>query len=210
MIIGLTGGIASGKSAASRRFEELGIPVIDADVVSRDVVEPGSEALAAIAAHFGDDILRADGRLDRKKLRGIVFHDPAEKAWLESLLHPLIRDRIRQHLRAAAGEYAILSSPLLLESGQDELVDRVLVIDAPEELQQQRAMARDGSDEATIQAIIDAQMSRRRRCEQASDIIVNDGSPEQLRKAVDEQHAYYRRLAVLREHHDENRQDTDE
>lgn len=207
MIIGLTGGIASGKSAASARFEELGVPVIDADVVSREVVEPGTEALAAIADRFGDEILQTDGTLDRAKLRGIVFHDPAEKTWLESLLHPLIRDRIRQHLKAAHGEYTILSSPLLLESGQDELVDRVLVIDVPEELQRQRAMARDGSDEATIQAIIDAQMSRRRRCEQASDIIVNDGSLEQLQAAVDEQHAYYRRLAALREHHDRDRQD---
>lgn len=197
MIVGLTGGVGSGKSAATRRFEAYGITVIDADVVSRQVVEPSSEALSTIAARFGDRVMGADGRLDRSALREIIFHDPEEKSWLEALLHPLIRERVRQQLQASRSCYTILASPLLLERGQDQLVDRVLVIDAPEELQRQRVMDRDGCSEETVQAIIDAQMSREQRLARASDIIVNDGSLAQLIEAVDQQHDHYRRLAAL-------------
>lgn len=197
MIIGLTGGIGSGKSAASRRFAGHGIPVVDADVVSRQVVEPGMPALSAITAHFGDRVMQADGRLDRAALREIIFHDPAEKNWLEALLHPLIRDEIVRQLQEGDACYTILSSPLLLESGQDQLVDRVLVIDAPESLQLERTMARDHSSRETIQAIMDTQMSRKHRLSQATDVIVNDGDLARLHEAVDQQHEYYQRLCAL-------------
>ncbi|MEX1196678.1 MAG: dephospho-CoA kinase [Pseudohongiellaceae bacterium] len=197
MIIGLTGGIGSGKSAATRRFAEHGVPVVDADVVSRQVVEAGTPALAAIAAHFGDQVLQADGRLNRPALREIIFHDPAEKHWLEALLHPLIRDEIIRQLQESDACYTILVSPLLLESGQDQLVDRVLVIDIPEALQRERTMARDDSSLETVQAIMDAQMSRSHRLSQASDVIVNDGDLAQLQEAVDQQHACYQRLCAL-------------
>jgi len=197
MIVGLTGGVGSGKSAATRRFQAHGITVVDADVVSRQVVEPGSEALTAIAARFGDRVMSGDGQLDRSALREIIFHDPEEKSWLEALLHPLIRDRVRQQLQASESCYTILASPLLLESGQDQLVDRVLVIDVPEALQRQRVMARDDCSEATVQAIMDAQVSRKHRLAGASDIIVNDGDLQQLEEAVDQQHHYYCRLAAL-------------
>lgn len=197
MIIGLTGGIGSGKSAASRRFAGHGIPVVDADVVARQVVEPGMPALSAITAHFGDRVIQADGHLDRSALREIIFHDPAEKHWLEALLHPLIRDEIVRQLQESEACYTILSSPLLLESGQDQLVDRVLVIDVPESLQMERTMARDESSRETVQAIMDAQMSRKHRLSQATDVIVNDGDLARLHEAVDQQHRYYQRLCAL-------------
>lgn len=197
MIIGLTGGIGSGKSAATRRFAGHGVPIVDADEVSRQVVEPGTAALSAITAHFGDLVLRDDGHLDRSALREIVFHDPAEKHWLEALLHPLIRDEITRQLQESDACYTILASPLLLESGQDQLVDRVLVIDVPESLQLERAMARDDSSRETVQAIMDAQMSRGHRLSQATDVIVNDGDLAHLHEAVDQQHEYYQRLCAL-------------
>ncbi|MGM0632829.1 MAG: dephospho-CoA kinase [Pseudomonadota bacterium] len=199
MIIGVTGGIGSGKSAATRRFQEHGITVVDADLVSRQVVQPGTRALDAIVAHFGEQVMEDDGSLDRAALREIVFHDPAEKHWLEALLHPLIRDAIVTALQASEGPYTILSSPLLLESGQDQLVDRVLVIDVPEALQLERTLNRDGGSEDTVRAIMDAQLSRRRRLARATDIIVNDGDLTQLHRAVDQQHEHYQRLAALRD-----------
>lgn len=198
MIIGVTGGIGSGKSAATQRFQEHGITVVDADLVSRQVVQPGTRALAAIAAHLGEQVMRDDGSLDRATLREIVFHDPAEKHWLEALLHPLIRDAIVTALQDSKGPYTILSSPLLLESGQDQLVDRVLVIDVPEALQLERTLSRDGGSEDTVRAIMDAQLSRQRRLARATDVIVNDGDLAQLNRAVDQQHEHYQRLAALR------------
>lgn len=197
MIVGLTGGIGSGKSAATERFEYHGVPVVDADVVSRQVVEPGMPALSAIVAHFGKRVLREDGHLDRPALREIIFHDPAEKLWLEALLHPLIRDEIARQLQESDACYTILSSPLLLESGQDALVDRVLVIDVPESLQLKRTLARDDSSPETVRAIMDAQMSRKHRLSQATDVISNDRDLPLLHKAVDQQHEYYLRLCAL-------------
>jgi dephospho-CoA kinase len=154
LIIGLTGGIGSGKSEVSRRFEELGIALVDADLVARDVVLPGSPALESIRTHFGTDILLSDGSLNRKKLREMIFTDPAEKKWLEQLLHPLINQQIRVQLALSTSIYAMLSSPLLLETQQYLLVDRILVVDTSEILQIERAAKRDASQEEQIKAIM--------------------------------------------------------
>ena len=195
LIIGLTGGIGSGKSEASRRFAERGVAVVDADVVAREVVEPGAPALIQIAAHFGSDILDADGHLNRSKLRAIIFSNPAEKQWLESLLHPIINTEIRYQLAKATSPYSILASPLLLETQQFQLVDRVLVIDTSEQLQLERATHRDKNNEAQIKAIMQTQLSRQERCARATDIINNHGSIDELDMQVEKLHQRYLELA---------------
>ncbi len=195
LVVGLTGGIGSGKSAAADCFAELGIEVIDADRISREVVEPGSEALAEIARHFGEGVLLADGRLDRKALREIIFEQPEEKRWLESLLHPLIGREIERRLDRVESAYAMLESPLLLEGGQSRRVDRVLVIDVPESVQIERTRARDGSSEAQVRAIMDSQLPRSERLARADDVIRNDGDPAALRQHVATLHERYLELA---------------
>lgn len=195
MIIGLTGGIGSGKSEVSRRFEKLGIQVVDADIVAREVVGIGSTALTAIAAHFGHDILNCDGCLDRAKLRSQIFENPDEKAWLEKLLHPIIRKEIVAQLAQSKTPYSILSSPLLLETNQNKLVNRVLVVDAPEDIQIERASARDANKKDQIQKIMATQMSRAERCAQADDIIKNHGDLNELDLAVKKLHVFYLQLA---------------
>lgn len=195
MIIGLTGGIGSGKSEVSRRFEKLGIKVVDADVVAREVVNIGSVALSAISAHFGQDILNADGSLNRAQLRSRIFENPNEKRWLENLLHPIIRKEIVTQLARSKTPYTILSSPLLLETKQDELVDRVLVIDATEDMQIERASARDANNKDQIQKIMAAQISRTERRNKADDIIENHGDLNELDLAVKKLHAFYLQLA---------------
>ena len=195
MIVGLTGGIGSGKSAAADLFAAKGVELVDTDVLAREVVEPGTPALAAIAEHFGDEILGADGGLDRAKLRGIVFAQPAEKDWLEALLHPLISELLRSRLAIFQGPYCLLVSPLLLETEQAALVDRILVIDIDRQGQLQRTLRRDGSSQATVEAIIDSQISREERLARADDIISNKGTLEDLARAVDQQHARYLQLS---------------
>ena len=176
LVIGVTGGIGSGKSAVTRCFEALGIAVVDADVAARVVVEPGGAALAAIAEHFGKDIITPDGALDRAALRQRVFSDADERLWLEKLTHPLIGEEIRRQLIAASSPYAILSSPLLLETSQKELVDCVVVVDVPEEVQLQRAAQRDANSEEQIRRIMAAQMQREQRLELA-DIVIDNSRP---------------------------------
>ena len=176
LVIGVTGGIGSGKSAVTRCFEDLGIAVVDADVAARVIVEPGGAALAAIAEHFGKDIIMPDGALDRAALRQRVFSDAAERLWLEQLTHPLIGEEIRRQLVAARSSYAILSSPLLLETSQKELVDCVVVVDVPEEVQLQRAAQRDANSEDQIRRIMAAQMQREQRLELA-DIVIDNSKP---------------------------------
>lgn len=193
-ILGLTGGIGSGKSAVSEMFEQKGIEVVDADLVARDVVKPGTNALTEIAQHFGTNILDETGNLRRGVLRDIIFSNPAEKTWLENLLHPLIRQEILQRLEAAPSSYAILSSPLLLETDQHKLVNRILVIDAPESLQLARASQRDQSSEDKIKAIMNTQLSRQQRCALANDIIQNNDSLENLQQQVDHYHQLYLQL----------------
>jgi len=189
--IGLTGGIGSGKSAATATFQSLGITVIDADIVARQVVEPNNPALSAIVDHFGPTILNPSQSLDRKRLRQIIFSNPDEKHWLESLLHPLIRDSIIQQLSSSLSPYTILSSPLLFETNQHELVDRTLLIDAPVALQLQRACSRDDTDEEQIRSIIDQQMSRQCKTEKADDIILNNEDLQSLQRLVLKQHNIY-------------------
>lgn len=188
MIIGITGGIGSGKSAVTDRFEKLGIAVVDADLAARVVVEPGRPALAAIAERHGGKILLDDGRLDRAALRGIVFADEAERRWLEHLTHPLIGQEILHQLQAATSPYAILASPLLLETSQKDLVDLVVVVDVPEETQLQRTMGRDGNDEAQVRRIMAAQLPRQKRLEAADITIDNSHSLAELDDTVAELH----------------------
>ncbi len=179
-VVGLTGGVGSGKTAVSQRFERIGICVVDADLVSRQVVAPGRPALAEIAARHGASIVTGDGALDRKRLREIVFADTHERLWLEALLHPLIGEELARQLSEANSRYAVLVSPLLKETGQDGLVHRVLVVDVPESVQVERTLARDGSSEATVRSIINAQMSRAERLAMADDVIENTAGFEHL------------------------------
>ena len=190
-ILGLTGGIGSGKSAAAAHFAQLGIDLVNADQAARWVVEPGRPALAQIAAHFGADILQADGSLDRAALRARVFQDAEQRRWLERLLHPLIRQEIIEVLARATSPYAILESPLLIESGQSQLCQRVLVIDVPEAVQISRTVSRDGNDEAQVRAIMAAQASRSERLAKADDVIVNDRDLAWLQQEVERLHRFY-------------------
>lgn len=205
-VIGLTGGIGSGKSEVSRRFEDIGIAVVDADIVARQIVEPNTPALRQISEHFGNSILMENGALDRAQLRTIIFSHPEEKKWLENLLHPLIRESIVQQLNVAESPcgdhkspYAILSSPLLLETTQYQLVNRTLVVDAPEELQLARACARDSNNKDQIKAIMATQLSRLARKARADDIIDNSNTLTEIDRQVERLHSHYLTLA---KHHD--------
>lgn len=188
LVVGITGGIGSGKSAATRRFEEHGITVVDADVVARVIVEPGTPALTAIAEHFGADILQPDGTLDRAALRSRVFSDESQRRWLEQLTHPLIGREIVDQISASRSPYTLLSSPLLLDTSQKALVDCVVVVDAPEQLQLQRTVARDGNDEAQVKRIMAAQMGRDARRAGADIVLDNSGTLDDLHLQVDELH----------------------
>ena len=188
LVIGVTGGIGSGKSAVTRCFEQRGITVVDADVVSRVVVEPGRPALTAIAQHFGADIIQADGTLDRAALRVRVFADETERHWLERLTHPLIGQEILDQISASRSPYTILSSPLLLDTTQKALVDCVVVVDVPEQLQLQRTVQRDNNDEAQVKRIMAAQMARKDRLALADIVIENTGSLELLDSKVEALH----------------------
>lgn len=194
-VVGLTGGIASGKSAVAAVFRSLGVLVVDADQLAREVVEPGQAALEQIASHFGDSTITPAGTLDRAALRTLVFSDPEQKSWLEGLLHPLIGELLKTRLCECESDYAVLESPLLLETEQHTLVDRVLVVDVDEEMQFARATARDGSDADTIRSIIASQMDRNRRLELADDVLDNQASLESLTESVEALHLKYQKLA---------------
>ena len=198
-VVGLTGGIGSGKTAVSDRFAALGIAIVDADVASRVVVEPGRPALADIAEHFGKEVIDAEGALDRAALRTRVFSDPNERRWLEQLLHPRIAEEIRSGIAGATSPYAMLVSPLLLEAGQAAYANRILVVDVPVEVQIARTMARDDNDEAQVRRIIAAQSPREDRLARADDVIENDKGLDALDSAVAELHARYLALAAARE-----------
>lgn len=190
-ILGLTGGIGSGKSAAAQHFIDLGVHLVDADHAARWVVEPGRPALAKIAEHFGPGVIQADGQLDRSALRALIFEHPEQRRWLEALLHPLIGEEIANNLAQARSPYAILVSPLLVESGQSRLTQRILVIDAPEPLQVQRTLLRDQTSEAQVQAILKAQASREERLRHAQDVVVNDRDLSWLHSEVERLHHFY-------------------
>ena len=194
-VVGLTGGIGSGKTAASDHFKSLGITIVDADEVSRQVVEPGTPALTKIAEHFGPQVLYDDNSLDRRALRNIVFNQPEEKKWLEQLLHPLIGIETFRQLQSSQSPYTIFVSPLLIEIGQDKMTQRILVIDAPESEQVSRTVARDDTDNESVKAIMKSQASRSQRLEKADDILLNDGSLENLQEKVEALHRTYLQLA---------------
>ena len=194
--IGLTGGIASGKSAVAARFAELGVPVVDADVVARAVVRPGTPGHDEVVARFGRGILGENDEIDRRALRDLVFADPAARRDLEALLHPRIRAEMDRLAEAATGPYVVLVIPLLIEGGQIDRVDRILVVDAEEALQVRRVAARDGSSTEQARAIIAAQASRPSRLGRADAVIRNEGSLPQLRQAVDRLHSRYLDLAA--------------
>jgi dephospho-CoA kinase len=194
MVVALTGGIASGKSAVSQRFAELGAPVVDTDVIAREVVEPGSSGLAEIEREFGRDVMDGDA-LDRAALRRRIFDDRAARARLERILHPRIAAEAERRIAALDAPYAVLVVPLLVETGLFGDADRVLVVDVPESVQMQRLMDRDGVDRDDAEAALRAQADRRHRLARADDVIVNTGSPDELRAEVDRLDRIYRELA---------------
>jgi dephospho-CoA kinase len=195
LIIGITGGIGSGKTAASDYLGSRRITVVDADQVSRQVVEPGQPALEQIRAQFGDQVLQADGQLDRAALREIVFADPEQRRVLESITHPAIATEIQHQLERSDSPYSILVSPLLLETDQHQLVDRVLLVDVPESVQVERTARRDEVPGDQVRHIMAAQMDRQERRRKADDIVLNDGSLADLHEQLDHLHQYYLELA---------------
>lgn len=190
-IIGLTGGIACGKTAVSDRFHARGITVIDADQVARDIVQPGSENIQKIREHFGESVIAKDNTLNRRALRQSIFNHPDEKAWLENLLHPQIRDAMQQHAATATSPYVIFVIPLLLETAPNPSVDRILVIDASPETQINRLIQRDGITRDDALKILNAQVSQKDRLAKADDVITNDGDIAALKAKVDKLHEGY-------------------
>jgi dephospho-CoA kinase len=195
LIVGLTGGIGSGKSTIAALFQKLGVPVIDADDIARQLVQPGMPALNEIVDTFGPDCLTSDGTLDRRRMRERVFSRPDEKKLLESILHPKIRHAMLQQVAALETRYCILSIPLLLEQGWQDLVDRVLVIDCPETLQMARICKRDHISAQQAQLILDHQADRLARLEIADEIITNTGDLAELLQQVTALHRHYLQLA---------------
>ena len=184
-ILGLTGGIASGKTAAADRLASLGATLVDTDLISREVVEPGQPALTQIEQHFGPEVIQNDGYLNRALLREKVFEDQAERQWLEALLHPLIRQTTLERAQNAETPIAVVVVPLLFESGHYQEIDASLVIDVPIELQRQRTLNRDGVSEAQVDSILAAQMDRQSRLERADYVISNTGTLDELYTEVD-------------------------
>jgi len=193
--VGLTGGIASGKTLVAGEFARLGIPIIDTDEISRAVVEPGQPALAEITAVFGQGVLTDSGELDRRQLRSIVFTDEKRRQQLETILHPRIRERTLQASETAGGPYQIIVVPLLIEAGFQSLVERVLVVDCPESLQRKRLIDRDNEEPELADRLIAAQLSRSARLEAADDIIDNAGTIAETRRQIEKQHQQYLSLA---------------
>jgi dephospho-CoA kinase len=193
--IGLTGGIASGKSTVAQRFSELGVPVIDADEAARVVVAPGTAGLAEVLKRFGHGVAAENGELDRRALRELIFREPGSRRDLEAILHPLIRAEMEQSAERAVGPYLVMAIPLLVENGLSTRVDRILVVDADEVAQLQRLRARDGGTEEQARAILASQASRSARLAAADDVLANIGTVADLRRAVDQLHERYLRVA---------------
>lgn len=191
LVIGLTGGIGSGKSTVANLFAELGATIIDTDQLARDVTQPGQPALKKIAKHFGPEILLPDNSLNRSALRKIIFADDKNRRWLENLLHPLIRQEMERLISSATSPYCIAVIPLLLETKPNPLIDRILVVDASEEQQIARAYNRDNVSRDDIAAIIKTQVSREHRIKAAHDVITNTGSLEELAHQVEKLHQLY-------------------
>ncbi|WNO09630.1 dephospho-CoA kinase [Teredinibacter sp. KSP-S5-2] len=196
LVIGLTGGIGSGKSTVSNIFTEFGVPIIDADIVARQVVQPGTNCLQQIAQHFGNTILLENGDLDRKALRKIIFNDENEKKWLEALMHPVIRQEIKHQLGSQSADYCILSSPLLIETHQQELTHRILVVDVDEKTQIDRTSNRDSVPREHVKAIQASQLSRKERLSYANDLIDNSVSLQETHAQVERLHQKYLSLSA--------------
>jgi dephospho-CoA kinase len=196
--IGLTGGIASGKSTVARRFTDLGVPVIDADIAARDVVAPGKPGLEPVIKRFGPRVVAENGELDRPALRDLVFSDPAARRDLEAILHPLIRAEMDRGVAAAVGPYIVMAIPLLIEGGSRDRVDRILVVDVDEAVQLERVMARDHSSLEQARAILATQVPRTARLAASDDVLSNVGTVTELRQGVDRLHQQYLRLAAAR------------
>ncbi|MBL0514146.1 dephospho-CoA kinase [Aeromonas media] len=191
-VVAITGGIGSGKTTVANQFAALGIEVVDADLIARDVVAPGTPALAAIASHFGPEMLTGQGLLDRRALRERIFSDPAAKSWLNALLHPIIRSEMLRQCAAASSPYCLLVVPLLVENRLTELADRVLVIDVDEATQIERTCRRDGVSREQAQAILASQASRSERLAMADDILDNQsGTTETIRERILALHETY-------------------
>jgi dephospho-CoA kinase len=195
LIIGLTGGIGSGKSVASDKFKSLGIDVVDADVASRTVVESGKPALKEIQDHFGSGIITAEGKLDRNKLREIIATDAKERKWLESVLHPKIGEQITKEISESTSVYTLFVAPLLLETNSQEMCSRVVVVDVPKDVQIQRTAKRDKVSSNQVEQMVAAQMKREKRLEKADDVLLNNGTIEDLEKQVEELHKKYIQMA---------------
>lgn len=193
--VGLTGGIACGKSFVAEQFAQLEIPVIDTDEIARQVVAPGQPGLEAIRTEFGPDVLMPSGELDRNALRSRVFTDGTDRRRLEAILHPRIRDIAVERSATLGGPYQIMVVPLLIETDFQQLVDRILVVDCPESLQRERLIARDDEDAGQVDRIMSAQLNRKERLRSANDVIDNTGTREQTRRQVEALHRRYLRLA---------------
>ena len=193
--IGLTGGIASGKSTVADLFAARGVPVIDTDVIAREVVEPGRPALAEIAREFGPDILDEEGRLNRRRLRDVVFRDDKRRETLEAILHPRIREETEAQAAAAGGAYQLIVVPLLVESPMQATMDRILVVDVSEETQLERLLQRDAESEVQARRMIAAQASREDRLRIADDVLDNDGTLDATADQVDRLHQKYLELS---------------
>ena len=194
LIIGLTGGIGSGKSVASDKFKSLGITIVDADVASRTVVEPGKPALKEIEDHFGSGIITAEGKLDRNNLREIIATDPEERKWLESVLHPKIGEQITKEISESTSVYTLFVAPLLLETNSQEMCSRVVVVDVPKDVQIRRTAKRDKVSPNQVEQMVAAQMEREKRLEKADDVLLNSGTIEDLEKQVEELHKNYMQM----------------
>lgn len=195
LVIGLTGGIGSGKSTVAALFAKLGVPIIDADVIAHSLTEPHKPAWEKIKTHFGDPILKADKRLDRQKLRALIFNHPPQRRWLEQLLHPLIKQEIEQALNKLHTLYCIVVIPLLIETGPYPFIKRILVVDTTEEKQIRRLKTRDRSEAPDLQKIIGSQASRKERLAAAQEVIHNTGSLMDLQIQVDHLHQFYLSIA---------------
>jgi len=191
LVVALTGGIGSGKTTVSQLFESLGTPIIDTDIIARQLVTPGKPALIEISTQFGQEVLSTDGTLNRAILRQVIFQDIEKKRLLESILHPLIRQEMTRQIAALSTTYCIVVIPLLVESKQMEIADRILVIDTPESTQLARVSARDNQTEKEVTAVISAQASRDARLSIADDVIHNDGSLDKLKQQVESLHQKY-------------------
>ena len=195
LIIGLTGGIGSGKSVASDKFKSLGITIVDADVASRTVVEPGKPALKEIEDHFGSGIITAEGKLDRNNLREIIATDPEERKWLESVTHPKIGEQITKEISESTSVYTLFVAPLLLETNSQEMCSRVVVVDVPKDVQIRRTAKRDKVSPNQVEKMVAAQMEREKRLEKADDVLLNSGTIEDLEKQVEALHKKYIKMA---------------